>query len=74
MTTITKAESRRRERLNRDLFPVGLIDQHNEAGKNCECCKRPETAGDCFEDDDRAHVCVRCYWTRTDRLPTRATK
>lgn len=74
MATITKTESRKRERLNSDLFPMGLIDQHNEAGKPCECCNRPDTAGDCLEDSDRAHICVRCYWTRTDRLTTGATK
>lgn len=68
MPTITKTESKRRERVNAKMFPLGLIDQHNDAGLPCECCKRPETGGDCFEDDDGAHVCNYCYWVRTDRL------
>jgi hypothetical protein len=69
MPTITKTESLRRKRANAKMFPEGLIDAHNEAGLPCECCKEPKTAGTCFEDDDHAHVCNRCWWLRTDRLP-----
>jgi hypothetical protein len=69
MATITKAESRRRERTNKVMFPLALIDKHNDERKPCECCKRDETAnGECFEDSDGAHVCNYCYWTRTDRV------
>lgn len=66
--TITKTESKRRKRKNRKLFPMALIDTHNDNNLPCECCGREETRGQCFEDSDGAHVCNRCAWTRTDRL------
>ena len=69
MKTITKKESKRRTKVNSQIFPLGLIDKHNDDCRPCECCKRDETAnGECFEDSDGAHVCNYCYWTRTDRL------
>jgi len=71
MPTITKKESLRRERENLRIFPMGLIDAHNDANLPCECCKKPETGGDCFEDSDGAHVCNHCAWVRTDRLEVR---
>jgi len=66
--TITLAESIRRERENKKIFPLSICDEHNDAGRVCECCKRPETAGDCLEDIDNANVCNLCYWTRDDKV------
>lgn len=61
MATITKKESARRRRENARLYPLGLIDEHNDQRRPCECCKEDRTRGACFEDDDGAHVCNRCY-------------
>ena len=66
--TITKKESKAREKANKAIFPLGLIDLHNDMKKPCECCGKDKTAGNCFEDSDGAHICNYCYWTRTDRL------
>jgi hypothetical protein len=66
--TITKSESEFRKKENAKIFPMGLIDIHNENLNPCECCKEDSTKGNCFEDSDGAHICNKCFWVRKDRL------
>lgn len=61
MTVISKTETKRRERVNRNIFPDALIDSYDGL---CECCKREKTRGECFEDKDFVFVCNYCWWTR----------
>ncbi len=67
MFKITKAETKRRERLDNRLFERNmllLIDRHNDMNLPCEICYRPETQGKCFESDKKEFICNYCYWVK----------